>query len=259
MRNLFLSLSIVMLFNLANAQWTVDGSSTLFTTYSLRIGEYNGGVHPYSMWYNPAADHFWFGMRNDTNKSIFSVSYNDGAMFMGLQNRLGQELFKVGTLGSDNSMFLHMPKADSRLIIGQYGGYLLSEGHKFVVKDGSAKIEGDFFSTGSIGIGTMSFVDGNDTYKLSVDGKVRAHAIKVYTDWADYVFEDDYDLPTLDEVEQHIKEKGHLKDIPSAEEVEENGIELGEMNKLLLQKIEELTLYTIELKKEIEELKSKID
>ena len=104
----------------------------------------------------------------------------------------------------------------------------------------------------------MSFVDGADSYKLSVNGKVWAHAVKVYTDWADYVFENTYKLPTLTEVEDYIKENGHLKDMPSAAEVEENGIELGEMNKLLLQKIEELTLYTIQLKKDIEELQSKI-
>ena len=153
-------------------------------------------------------------------------------------------------------MYVHMPKTDSRMVIGSWGNYLQSEGHKFVIKDGSAKVEGDVFSTGNIGIGTMSFVDGSDTYRLSVAGKVRAEAVKVYTDWADYVFEKDYKLPTLKEVEAYIEENGHLKDIPSAEEVEENGIDVGEMNKLLLQKIEELTLYAIELKKEIEELKN---
>ena len=105
-------------------------------------------------------------------------------------------------------------------------------------------------------IGTNSYNDNGDLYKLTVNGKVRAHAVKVYTTWADYVFGDNYILPPLSEVENYIKQNGHLKDIPSAEEVEKNGIELGEMNKLLLQKIEELTLYTIELKKEIEVLKS---
>jgi len=106
-------------------------------------------------------------------------------------------------------------------------------------------------------IGTSSFTDNGDLYKLTVNGKVRAHAVKVYTDWADFVFEKDYELPTLEEVETYINTNGHLKDIPSAKEVEENGIEIGEMNKLLLQKIEELTLYTIELKKEIDALKLK--
>ena len=94
---------------------------------------------------------------------------------------------------------------------------------------------------------------------MTVNGKVRAHSVKVYTDWADFVFIDNYKLPSLEEVEKFIDENGHLENIPSAQEVEENGIELGEMNKLLLQKIEELTLYTIELKKEIDELKIKIN
>lgn len=105
-------------------------------------------------------------------------------------------------------------------------------------------------------IGTTSYTDGTDYYSLSVNGNVRANRVKVYTTWADYVFEDDYELPTLEEVEKHIVEKGHLKDIPSAAEVEENGIDVGEMNKLLLQKIEELTLYTIELNKQVQELKA---
>lgn len=106
-------------------------------------------------------------------------------------------------------------------------------------------------ANGNMGIGTSS----PGSYRLAVKGKIRAEEIKVETGWADYVFEDDYDLPTLEEVEKHIMEKGHLINIPSAKEVKENGIQLGEMNKLLLEKIEELTLYVIELKKEINLLK----
>ena len=73
--------------------------------------------------------------------------------------------------------------------------------------------------------------------------------------WSDFVFFKDYKLPTLKEVENHIKEKGHLKDIPSAKEVEKNGFFLGEMDAKLLQKIEELTLYTIQQQKEIKKEK----
>lgn len=107
----------------------------------------------------------------------------------------------------------------------------------------------------NVGIGTSSFTDGSELYRLSVKGKVRAHEVKVYTDWADFVFHKDYDLPTLKEIEDFIVENGHLENIPSAEHVAKNGIELGEMNKLLLQKIEELTLHVIKLNKEIELLK----
>ena len=107
----------------------------------------------------------------------------------------------------------------------------------------------------NVGIGTSSFIEGDETYRLSVNGKVRAHEIKVYTDWADFVFHKDYDLPSLKEIEDFITNNGHLKDIPSAFHVQENGIEVGEMNKLLLQKIEELTLHLIQMNKEIEILK----
>lgn len=109
-----------------------------------------------------------------------------------------------------------------------------------------------------IGIGTTSFTDGTDVFKLSVAGNIRANRVKVYTTWADFVFEKNYNLPTLEEVEKHIAEKGHLKDIPSAKEVEAKGIELGEMNKLLLQKVEELTLYVIALNKELLEVKENL-
>lgn len=76
------------------------------------------------------------------------------------------------------------------------------------------------------------------------------------TGWSDFVFDDDYNLPSLNEVENFINENNHLPDIPSAEDVEENGVSVGEMQAKLLQKIEELMLYVIEQQKEIEMLKS---
>ncbi len=95
---------------------------------------------------------------------------------------------------------------------------------------------------GNVGIGTAT-----PTTKLAVNGNIRAKEIKVESDhWPDYVFKKNYNLPSLEEVEKHIKEKGHLPKIPSAKEVKINGIKLGEMNKALLEKIEELTLYTLE-------------
>lgn len=110
---------------------------------------------------------------------------------------------------------------------------------------------------GNIGIGTTN----TKGFKLGVKGKISVEEVKVaaYDNWSDFVFEQDYDLPTLRQVEKHIKEKGHLEDIPSAKEVAENGIFLGEMDSKLLQKIEELTLYTIQQQKEIEELKSLVN
>ncbi len=106
------------------------------------------------------------------------------------------------------------------------------------------------------GIVSIGAVNRQEGYKLAVNGKIKAKEIKVETGWSDFVFEKQYNLPSLEQVENHIKEKGHLKDIPSAKEVSENGIFLGEMNSKLLQKIEELTLYTIAQEKKITQLES---
>ncbi|MNL08726.1 hypothetical protein D3C87_1294600 [compost metagenome] len=103
---------------------------------------------------------------------------------------------------------------------------------------------------GNVGIGTATPAE-----KLSVNGKIRAHEVKVETaNWPDYVFARGYQLPSLQETEKHIKDKGHLPGIPSAAKVKANGIDLGEMNAKLLQKIEELTLHLIEKDKEIKQL-----
>ncbi|WP_350292605.1 fibronectin type III domain-containing protein [uncultured Croceitalea sp.] len=112
--------------------------------------------------------------------------------------------------------------------------------------------------TGNVAVGTNSVPSG---YKMAVDGNLIAEEVKVQLsgNWPDYVFTKDYDLSSLEEVQRHIKEKGHLPNIPSAKKVKENGIELGEMNRLLLEKIEELTLYIIQQKKESTLLKKRIE
>ncbi|WP_461788906.1 hypothetical protein [Pedobacter sp.] len=100
----------------------------------------------------------------------------------------------------------------------------------------------NLYVIGNVGIGTTTPAE-----KLSVNGKIRAKEVKVeVANWPDYVFEDSYRPKTLSEIESFIKLNKHLPDVPSAKQVEANGIELGEMNKVLLKKIEELTLLLIE-------------
>lgn len=111
-----------------------------------------------------------------------------------------------------------------------------------------------FKYTGRVGIGTS-----NPDAKLSVNGNIHTKEVKVdLSGWPDYVFNKNYNLPSLEEVESHIKEKGHLSNIPTAAEVAKNGVQLGEMNKKLLQKIEELTLYTIEQQKQLKSQEKKL-
>jgi hypothetical protein len=101
----------------------------------------------------------------------------------------------------------------------------------------------------NVGIGTY-----NPQNLLDVNGTIHAREVKVdLTGWSDFVFHPSYQLKPLTEVEKFIKDNGHLQDIPSAAEVEQNGVNVGEMQTKLLQKVEELTLYTIELNKKLEE------
>lgn len=110
---------------------------------------------------------------------------------------------------------------------------------------------------GNIGMGVATNPTG---YRLAVAGKIIAEELKVQLQgqWPDYVFSKDYQLPTLAEVEKQIKEKGHLVNVPSACEVEANGFEVGDMARIQQQKIEELTLYIIELNKKLETQDKKI-
>lgn len=106
--------------------------------------------------------------------------------------------------------------------------------------------------SGNVAIGTTD----TKGFKLAVNGNISAKEIKVEaTVWPDYVFEPGYQSLSLRELEDYIKLHKHLPEIPSALEVRRDGIALGEMNKMLLKKIEELTLYLIEKDKEVFELK----
>lgn len=93
-------------------------------------------------------------------------------------------------------------------------------------------------------------------YKLAVNGKIIAEEIvvKLRGQWPDYVFSPNYTLRPLSEVEEHISNHGHLPDVPNAQQVQDQGISVGEMNAILLKKVEELTLYMIEQQKRIEQL-----
>lgn len=110
------------------------------------------------------------------------------------------------------------------------------------------------FQNGFVGIGTE-----NPTQMLSVNGTILAKEVIVSNAssyWPDYVFDADYSLMSLEELQNYINVNSHLPNIPNENEVEKNGVSLGEMQKLQMEKIEELTLYVLQLKEENEELKT---
>lgn len=138
---------------------------------------------------------------------------------------------KIGTLASNDN---------GRFIIRVNGGDRM-----FVHPDGR------------LSVGTATPATG---YMLSVNGKIISEEVRVELDvnWPDYVFKPGYKLPSLKQVENFIQKNHHLQGIPSAQQVKKEGIELGDMNKRLLEKVEELTLYLIQQSKEIDVLKNKV-
>lgn len=117
--------------------------------------------------------------------------------------------------------------------------------------------------SGNIGIGINPSVTNNPkNYRLAVNGTLGAKEIYVeinQTPWPDFVFNENYDLMALSELEAYLTENKHLPGIPSAGEINQNGISLGEMDAMMLKKIEELTLYIIEQNKTILSLQNEIN
>jgi len=109
------------------------------------------------------------------------------------------------------------------------------------------------FGNGQLVIGNGQGKQGN--YLLAVAGSAVATSftVKSVANWPDYVFKTGYVLPSLNDVKAYIDQNHHLQDVPSAEQVAKDGLNLGDMNKITMQKVEELTLYLIEKDKEIKQ------
>lgn len=145
----------------------------------------------------------------------------------------------------DKATMTFQSNVDSRFWISEGGNVLKIGGTGGSTAPSTGVI--NITNTGNVGIGTLT-----PQSELSVKGTITAQRVKVtQTGWADYVFHKNYQLPSLAEVEAYVRSNQHLEGIPSAAEVEKEGIDVGEMNKKLLAKVEELTLYLIEQNKKI--------
>ena len=146
----------------------------------------------------------------------------------------------------------------SNVFIGYAAGYNELGNNKLYIDNSTTPtplIYGDF-SSNKVGINTNQLpnsVGGANTsaYGLYVKGGILTEEVRVRTGWADYVFAKDYHLTPINEVETFIKENGHLPNVPSAAQVENEGIELGDIARIQQEKIEELTLYIIKLQKQL--------
>lgn len=158
-------------------------------------------------------------------------------------------VYHLTSIGNDISVTIRMNLLHENYIAPLQSGITMSEA---VFEANTAIRPYRFFADSRIGIGTS-----DPEYRLDVVGGVRAHELRVETTkTADYVFEEGYNLPDLKSVQQFIKENGHLPDIPSAAEMHRNGINVGDLQIDLLKKVEELTLYMIELSVANKQLKN---
>lgn len=199
----------------------------------------------------------------------FENTNSAGSSFSVLQ--MGQDINTTGT------KFLNILYANSG--VGQYGFYKAlgttivnngTGGLNLATYDASGTGDIQFFTgpvvaaapkmiinpAGNVGIGTTQ----PNSFRLAVEGKIGARGVQVtmQSPWPDYVFRPEYRLMSLEELRTFIAANHHLPEMPTAAEVEKEGIDLGEMDAKLLKKIEELTLYVLELKKENEEIKERL-
>ena len=157
----------------------------------------------------------------------------------------------VDALPLTKKIFIQLNDNDLRM-----GTNSNNDNGKFIIRNnGNDRLWVD--SAGNVSIGSTYKVANG--YKLSVNGKIMSEEVRVQmdADWPDYVFEKEYNLMPMEELEKYINTHKHLPGIAPAAEVKANGIDLGNINKQLLEKVEELTLYLLALKKEIDLLKAK--
>jgi hypothetical protein len=183
-----------------------------------------------------------------------NVGIGDGVLY----NSTGDNNVAVGQLAGAAST------GSNGIFLGHNAGSNETNGDKLYIANTGTNtplVYGDFVAK-FLAVGEVAVADRNAAasggYRLLVKGGMMTEKIKVAiaggSDWSDYVFEDDYKMMSLEEVESFVKENKHLPNVPSTSEVLENGIDVAKTDAKLLEKIEELTLYLIEINKDVKKL-----
>jgi hypothetical protein len=236
-----------------------DGDNRIFFGMqdSIRVGIYGEGSPGVAWAFNFNARNGKVGIGRVAESYQLEVASEYG---IGLYKNFGNSFY--GSLSSNEDTALVIAAAygsifggvpAKNILLNPYPGFPLYSGRVAV---GTASPTAKFHVDGNTMIGSGNPATG---YMLSVNGKIICTEAKVQVNgsWPDYVFTDNYRLMPLEELEKFIRVKNHLPNIPAAIDIEKNGMELGEMVKRLIEKVEELTLYVIDLKKENEKFKNK--
>lgn len=185
------------------------------------------------------------------NYKVAMTLNEDGTI--GIGNAAPQAKLDILAKQNWNLKFDNSDGSSNPWFMGSSHGSWQAGDNKFMISPSLSAVQAALVidRDGNMGIGSLS-----PTERLTVNGLILSEGIKVIKDVpkADYVFEDNYPLRSLEETEAYIKKHHHLPNVPSAESFQENGYQLGEMDNLLLEKIEELTLYLIDQNKEIKAL-----
>ena len=192
------------------------------------------------------------------NMLRINIDQNDGRLHVRNTDNIGTNATAVRIDASNNGT----EPVYGTLVTASNSGTGTAIGHYAAVFDNNDLAYyglGNSYFTGDVRIG-QNVDPYSGAYKLVVDGKILSEEVRVQNslDWPDYVFSEQYELTSLEEVEAFITKNKHLPSIPSAAEVEKEGIVLGEMQTLLLKQVEELTLHIIRQQKEINLLKKQI-
>lgn len=210
---------------------------------------------------NENAGATWIDFRNNTqgvNYLIHNSGDGNNLEFAARSN--GVTRWQLLSINRTGNIGIGTNNAQARLHVAGDAMFARPGGSSFYIQTPSSDVrmfaaggKPILFPEGNVGIGVYSA-----SHKLTVNGTIKAREVLVTNqNWADYVFEEGYDLMSLNEVENYINAKGHLPRIPSAEVIEREGIPVGDMQRMQMEKIEELTLYIIDLEKRIKELENR--
>ena len=251
-----------------------NGGQTIYLTTGTNTSSYalNVGVNDDGVNFSNNSSSRGFNFSNNTGNLLKITSggnigigtTNPGSTRLAIVHQASQAYHNAFSLSSVNPN-IHWPFVITTNNLPNHSGFVNDPDSDIYLllrdKSGNADVqihsEGySFFNGGNVGIGTTS-----PDAKLAVKGTIHAQEVKVDLNGAvapDYVFSPNYKLLSLEEIKSYIEKHKHLPEVPSAKEMETNGVNVSEMNMLLLKKIEELTLYVIALKNENNDLKSQI-